>query len=80
MFFLVGFLVKLVICAFVTLSSRDSSLGATLMSLSLGGNAEGRRRRRTSILAKVTGTHYRTKTPSVLLYKTACREKSELQG
>ena len=38
------------------------------------------RRRRTSILAKATGTHYGTKTPSVLLYKTACREKVNYRG
>ena len=38
------------------------------------------RRRRTSILAKATGMHYGTKTPSVLLYKTACREKVNYRG
>ena len=37
-------------------------------------------RRRSSILAKATGTHYGTKTPSVLLYKTACREKVNYRG
>ena len=39
-----------------------------------------RRRRRTSILAKATGTHNGTKMPSVLLYKTACREKVYYRG
>ena len=38
------------------------------------------RRRRTSILAKATGMHYGTKTPSVLLYKTACRGKVNYRG
>ena len=31
-------------------------------------------------MAKATGMHYRTKTPSVLLYKTACREKVNYRG
>ena len=31
-------------------------------------------------MAKATGTHYRTKSPSVLLYKTACREKVNYRG
>ena len=31
-------------------------------------------------MAKATGTHNGTKTPSVLLYKTACREKVYYRG
>ena len=31
-------------------------------------------------MAKATGTHYGTKMPSVLLYKTACREKVNYRG